>query len=192
MPSSARFGLRAALSALAVAGVLALSPAPARADCPLVEAAGKGDADAVQAAIAARADVDCKDERGVTPLWEAADRGRPEVIRLLAAAGADLNAPDARGATPLLATVQADRPDAFTTLVALGADLNATDRKGWTALMHAVYKKRMEMVHTLLQHQGVDLRHTAPDGATAYKIATATHQHHMIFALRNAGVREGK
>jgi ankyrin len=51
--------------------------------------------------LAAGADVNGKDARGLTPLHEAARWGWNEVVRFLVAHGADLRAKDSRGLTPV-------------------------------------------------------------------------------------------
>src|SRR5215211_3456004 len=81
----------AAVFALALA-----APAPAK-DSPrdqLWAAVRNGDPKAVRAALDAGADVNAKNEIGVTALWIAASKGKPEVVDLLLERGADVNARD--------------------------------------------------------------------------------------------------
>ena len=70
---------------------------------PLHNAAVNAETEIVALLITASADVNVKDNSGVTPLWLAAQRGfkeAKEVIELLIAKGADVNA-KANGKTPL-------------------------------------------------------------------------------------------
>jgi len=60
----------------------------------LWEAVRGGDAKAVAAALDSGADVNAKNEIGVTALWIAAGKGKQEVIELLVKRGADVNARD--------------------------------------------------------------------------------------------------
>src|SRR5215211_7783002 len=81
----------AAVFALALA-----APAPAK-DSPrdqLWAAVRNGDPKAVRAALDAGADVNAKNEIGVSALWIAASKGKLEVIDLLLDRGADVNARD--------------------------------------------------------------------------------------------------
>lgn len=171
-----------------VTAALGLWVGTAHAECPLLDAAADGDAAAVRARIAAGDDVNCRGHHGVTPLGEAAYHGHTEVVRILAAAGADLEARDERVGGPLMNAVAGHRDETFDALIALGADPNATDRHGWTVLMRAVKYGRMHMVKALIG-MGVDLDHESPDRATAYRVATATHRHLIMWALRNADAR---
>jgi len=68
---------------------------------PLDQAAAGGDIAQVKLHIARGADVNAKDEYGVTPLHWAATHGHRDVAELLIAKGADVNAKDARGRSPL-------------------------------------------------------------------------------------------
>jgi len=124
-------------------------------------------------------------------LLEAAGQGDLAAVRAGIAAGGDVNCRDGHGATPLWEAARHGHPEVIRALAAAGADPNATDHRGWTVLMRPMYEKRLETVHALLHH-GADPDRIGPEGATAYRIATATHQHHMIFALRNARARQGR
>src|SRR5207245_5242061 len=70
---------------------------------PLLLASAGGPTDVVAALLAAGADINVKDVRGMTPLMLAAanDHTSPDVIRLLLAKGADLQAKSPEGETAL-------------------------------------------------------------------------------------------
>ena len=68
---------------------------------PLHEAAINGDAARIKSLLAEGADVNAKNDRGITPLHLAARHGRTEVAKILIDNGADINARDVRGASPL-------------------------------------------------------------------------------------------
>ena len=78
--------------------VLLALAAPAGAADPkrdaLWAAVRAGDVKAVQAALDSGADVNARNEYGVTALWIAAGKPKPEVAELLVAKGADVNARD--------------------------------------------------------------------------------------------------
>ena len=89
---------RIALSALFALALAA--PAAAQADPKqalneqLYEAARKGDAAEVKAALDKGADVNAKFRYGATALFKAAERGNTEVVKLLIERGADVNVKD--------------------------------------------------------------------------------------------------
>jgi len=67
----------------------------------LIDAAKKGDIEAVKQHLAAGTDVNGKGELGLTVLHNAAAAGHKEITQLLIAKGADVNAKGASGRTPL-------------------------------------------------------------------------------------------
>jgi len=78
-------------------------PSNPEADRALLDAAEKGNIEAVKQHLAAGADVNAKDDRviGQTPLHHAARKDHKEIAELLIAEGADVNAKDNDGETPL-------------------------------------------------------------------------------------------
>jgi hypothetical protein len=61
--------------------------------------------------IEAGADVNAKDDEGLTPLMIAAHYSTPEMVTLLIDAGADVNAKDDDGQTPLMYADRSPDPD---------------------------------------------------------------------------------
>ncbi|HEX8283441.1 MAG TPA: ankyrin repeat domain-containing protein [Pyrinomonadaceae bacterium] len=85
----------AALLALALAATAAARQDPKQAlNEQLYEAARKGDAAEVRAALDKGADVNAKFRYGATALFKAAERGHTEVVKLLIERGADVNVKD--------------------------------------------------------------------------------------------------
>ncbi len=75
--------------------------------------------------IKAGADINAKDEQGLTPLMHAIEVTRGisiDAIRLLVLAGADVNAIDKEGRTPLSFAMSQDRQDIIRVLLDAGAD----------------------------------------------------------------------
>ena len=99
---------------------------------PLHEAAKTGDLDSVNHFITVHmADVDAKDNNGVTPLQWAAYRGYASAVSVLIAAGADVNS---GGGTPLYGAALWGHASVVSILIAAGANVNARDNSGNTPL----------------------------------------------------------
>jgi ankyrin repeat protein len=115
-----------------------------------MEAAFNGDTAEVRAAIDNGANVDAKDENGVTALIYAATSGHLEIARLLVANGAKIELADGQGMTPLIEAVANEHLDLAEFLLAKGADINAANGDGDTPLLFAVSKDRSDIVRLLL------------------------------------------
>jgi outer membrane protein assembly factor BamB len=111
------------LAALAVP-VLVPATATAQDDArnSLWAAVRSGDPKGIQALLEKGADVNAKNEIGVTALWIAAGKGKPEVVQLLLGAGADVNARDGIWyETPLSQAVAEGHTAVVTILLRAGA-----------------------------------------------------------------------
>ncbi|MFO0847534.1 MAG: PQQ-binding-like beta-propeller repeat protein [Gemmataceae bacterium] len=85
--------LTAVVALTLLAAVAAGTAADPKRDA-LWAAVRAGDVKAIRAALDAGADVNARNEYGVTALWVAAGKGKPEVVELLVKQGADVNARD--------------------------------------------------------------------------------------------------
>jgi ankyrin repeat protein len=159
--------------AAARAGV-ALLVSPQGASGPaLIDAAGRGDAQALSRALDDGARIDTRDLRGRTPLLVAVQQGHDSAARLLIRRGADINAQDeisdspfllagARGRTAMLAEMlgppsgSPDRPD-----------YRRLNRYGGTALIPACHYGHVETVRLLLAASRIDVDHVNRLGWTA-------------------------
>lgn len=105
----------------------------------LTKAARAGHTDTVKALIAARANLNVKEEQfGATALWLATlDRRNADIVQLLVNAGADLNLRARDGGTPVQHAARLGYTDTVKALIAGGADLNIRDNEGKTALAGA-------------------------------------------------------
>ena len=108
-----------------------LAPLPARsAQGTLVDAVKTGDLAAVQALLAARADVNAAQPDGTTALHWAAHQDEVDVAQALIRAGANVKAANRYGATPLwLASVNGSAA-VIALLIEAGADANAASPEG--------------------------------------------------------------
>ena len=112
-----------------------------------------GNIEAVKQHIAAGADVNAKDENGVTPLhWTETE----EIAELLIAKGADVNAKDDwSGSTPLHRAATFGYKEIAELLIAKGADVNARTGSGETPLDLAIkYKNTGYVVDLIHKHGG--------------------------------------
>jgi ankyrin repeat protein len=123
-----------------IAAVVLVGCGPSEADRALLKAARYGNIKAVKQHLAAGADVNAKDDGGVTTLQYAASRGHKELAELLIAEGADINAKDEDGHTPLHQAALDGQKEVAELLIAKGADVNAKDESGETPLDRATGK----------------------------------------------------
>lgn len=93
-----------------------------------------GNAKAVTGHIAAKTDLNQKDDFGSTPLTIAATFGKIEIAKLLIDAEADLNVTSADGSTPLHTASFFGHTEIVKQLLAKGADLSIRNSFGVTAL----------------------------------------------------------
>ena len=78
-----------------------------------------------QALLAAKADVNVRNSKGVTPLIVASSKGHPVVVRALLAVGAIVNAENIDGCTALVLASEHGYTDVVRVLLAGNANVNA-------------------------------------------------------------------
>ncbi len=113
------------------------------------EAAMKGDAAAITAALDAGDDVNAIDMLGVSPLYWVAQGGHLEAAKLLVVRGADVNARTSLG-QPLTAAVANEKIELIALLLANGADPNA-EVAGETVLHVAAANGCLSCVKALVE-----------------------------------------
>ncbi len=106
---------------------------------PLLTSVGFGDPEVIRTLLKGKADIQAKDNDGMTALHWAVLGHRPEAVKVLLAGGADVNVVDRFGFTPLQYAATVDFGDAaiVTELLQAGADPNIKDKEGKTAMDHA-------------------------------------------------------
>jgi ankyrin repeat protein len=118
-----------------------------------IEAARKGDSDAVKRFFEAGMDanlVDQRDEELSTVLMVAAMAGQTETMKVLLARGAAVNARTRKGRTALTWASWRGMTETARTLLANDAEINSRDQWGSTPLGFAVSKGRLDTVQMLL------------------------------------------
>lgn len=126
--------------------------------------------------VAHGADVNEKDEIGMTPLHHAAERGLKEAVEYLLAKGGDVNTKTTRareqhyetrsgraGTTPLHMAAASGDANTVKVLLAHGAELEARDQAGETPLHYAVPWGNPEVIEVLIA-QGADVNAADSEG----------------------------
>jgi hypothetical protein len=124
-------------------------------DKKLLEVVKRGNAYKVIEFLREGANVNTRDEDGLTPLHYAASRGYVEVARLLLENGADVNAKNEHGITPLHVAASEGHAEVVRLLLEHGADANARDEDGLTPLHNAAANGHLDVVKLLLE-KGAD------------------------------------
>ena len=127
------------------------------------------------------AEVDVRDENGMTPLMFAAATGHTECAEMLLGAGADVAARDNVGMTPLLFAALEGRMDALKLLLSKGSDMQASTKGGWTPLLLAVGHRHTGMAQFLMQ-SGANVNATNIEEASPLHVA-ATNNHCVMVEL---------
>ena len=123
----------------------------------VLEAARRGDLDAVRALLKQGADVNVAEGDGTTALHWAARAGDADLVQMLVYAGANVKAATRLGAyTPLMMAAQGGHSAAVAALLAGGSDVKATSTTGTTPLMFAAESGDTRTV-TMLVEGGSDL-----------------------------------
>ena len=134
-----------------------MSAAPAKQKKPftkehgLIAAIEMGDLEGIKLLLRAGADVNARNESGMTPLMRAAGTGRTDIIQELLEQGADLNATRSDGFTALSFAAFFGHVEALRLLLSRGADVTAKSRFGTSAEMWASARGFNEVVSLLRQ-----------------------------------------
>ena len=126
---------------------------------PLHAAAQQGDVDAVRRLLGEGADVDSRDQHGITALHRSVGMGQTAVVKALLEAGADVNAEEPGGGRrPLHAAAVRGQAEAAALLLKAGAEVNAKTKDGATPLDLAVERGNAMVADVLRGHGGEEAR----------------------------------
>ncbi len=136
-----------------------------------------------------RADVNAKDEYGVTALIDASFKGQKDLVELLILEGADLNARDNQGNTALMNAALKGHIEIVDLLISNGADISAKDKTGNTALIESAKYARESAceIITLLKNNGARVNAKNNYGLTGIIYAAQGGHAQNIACLLDAG-----
>ena len=106
-------------------------------DSQLFDVVKQNDAIAVKEFIKKGADVNARDEEGLTPLMTASSKNYKNLAEILISEGADVSTRDTQGFTALIWAASENRKEIAELLISNGADVNAKDDMGGTPLSWA-------------------------------------------------------
>ena len=156
-------------------------------DVPLVEAARKGDLEAVRSLLQAHADVNAVQGDGVTALAWAVHRDDLEMAELLIGAGANVNAANDYGVMPLSLACLNRNGVLVEKLVQAGADPNAAQESGETPLMTCARTGATDAVKLLLARGANPNAKEARQRQTALMWAADGKQPEIVRSLLEKG-----
>ena len=166
---------------------LAARPASAAGEPAVITAVRRGDVQAVQTLLKARADVNARQGDGATALHWAAHLDDLKSAQLLIRAGARPGLADDTGATPLYLACTNRSAAMVAALLAAGADANAALLNGETVLMTCSRTGDVNAVNALLA-RGADVNRKEPfHDQTALMWAAAQKHPGVVAALVKAG-----
>lgn len=158
----------------------------------LIKAVNEGKVEALQILIRFGADVNAKDDDGVTALLKAVEAGFIDIVLTLLDSGVDVDGTGRYGETPLMVAAAEGQNNIVEMLIQTGAEVNRKavgDEKGegagWTALMLTAMENREEVMRQLLS-VGADPEVTNDAGETALDIAKSEGNKEAIRLLEEA------
>ncbi|KAI5783940.1 ankyrin repeat-containing domain protein [Peziza echinospora] len=147
----------------------------------LICAAKLGHAGVVELLLARGANVESRDEKGITPCMWAAKEGHEGIVRLLLAKGADVRAKDKKGITPFMWAAKEGHEGVVRLLLAEEAALHPL-----IAMLPA--KNGHEGVLRLLLERGADAEARAGAGESPLTVAAGRGREGVARLLLQAGV----
>lgn len=147
--SAARAGIH--LGGIGLAGAIAAATLYAGGDTRLVDAARRDDRAAVQALVAAGADLNAPDAEGATPAHWAAENDDVLMLDVLIRGGARVDVRNRFGVTPMTLAARNGSAPMLEKLLRAGTDPDTAAGQGETALMTAARTGRADAVRTLLE-----------------------------------------
>ena len=135
-------------------------------------AAASGDVRTLGHLLENGADINARDQGGLTPLHGAARFGNLGAVRLLLSReGIEIDPKNSLGYTPLCMAMMFRYFDVARELIRRGADVNSKNRAGFTMLHGAVALGRKDEAEILLEASGIDVDARSGSGLTPLHFA---------------------
>ncbi|WP_368655161.1 ankyrin repeat domain-containing protein [Ornithinibacillus sp. 4-3] len=128
-------------------------------DQQLIFAATEGDIDSVLELLEAGADINTKDNQGVTAVMAATHNNNVKTVKILIEQGADIDIRNNNQDNVLLYAGAEGLLDILKLAIEAGADTTLTNRYGGTALIPASERGHVEVVKELLINSDTDVDH---------------------------------
>ncbi|KAJ0404425.1 hypothetical protein ATCC90586_003059 [Pythium insidiosum] len=148
----------------------------------LYRAAWYGSIDVARLLLQRGADIESRNENGMTALNAAARCGHGDIVGLLIDHGADIEAKDKNGLTALCVASSGGHMDIVRRLLARGADLGSKSNNGDAALHFTASRGWITVASLLLQH-GADVETRNENGETALHCAASSGQIEVVRLL---------
>jgi len=176
---------------LAALGLVVCSAAGARAagDESFLDAAKRGDRDALRTALARRVDVNAPEADGTTALHWAVRADDAESVAMLLGAGANANAANRYGITPLWLASTNGNAAVIESLIKAGAAVDTALPSGETALLVATRSGSPAAVRTLLARGANANVKESAYGQTPLMLAAAENHPEVCRLLIQSGAR---
>ncbi len=159
---------RAAAALCVLGAAMIVAKAQAGRDHPLLVAATRGNLAEVERLIAAKADLNARDDLGQTALLIAVQQNHEPIASRLIEAGADINAQAKNLDTPWLLAGARGRTAMLEWMLATGrVDYAKRNRFGGNALIPAAHMGHVDAVRLLLTKSKIDVDHINNQGWTA-------------------------
>ena len=156
-------------------------------DAALIHHAAHGNAGGVLQALRNGADIETRDESGLTPLMWAAQQKVSAVVSLLLEQGANPFVRDNGGWTPLHCAASGGSPEGMACLLAVCKDeINAIDNKAEPPLLVALRMHREDIARMLVD-AGADINVWNKDRRNAVDVARAEGMHDLGRELMRRG-----
>jgi len=139
-------------------------------DEKLFKAAKIGDTETAKMMIEMGADVNARNDSGLTPLYWASLRSFTDIAKILIEMGADVNVRNKDGYTPLYWVSSEGHTEIAKMLIEKGADVNAKNEVGETPLQSALEKGHSETAKMLIE-MGADVNAKNEDSETPLQSA---------------------
>eukprot|EP00929_Paragymnodinium_shiwhaense_P104556 TRINITY_DN69114_c0_g1_i1.p1 TRINITY_DN69114_c0_g1~~TRINITY_DN69114_c0_g1_i1.p1 ORF type:complete len:983 (-),score=270.31 TRINITY_DN69114_c0_g1_i1:294-3242(-) len=158
---------------------------------PAYLAASHGQVPALEALVAAKANLDIADVDGVTPVSVAVQQEETKALKVLLDAGADANKTDLQGTGPLIWAVAENDIEAMRLLLEAKADVNLAAHDGSTPL-HVASEGDQPVSLRMLLEAKADTQRQTKEGQTALQVARMAQSEQAVKVLLKAGARSQK